>query len=176
MVDELRDLLKKRHLREAKNGEILLDERDKLGQMKVSVTDIPDGVIALTKLSHSSLIDNTKRGRTQICDYILFIPFQNSQYYAVFCELKKRSISEKIKNESCTQISCTRPLLPYLKRMLIAHFDKKITFVERYAVIFGGEDLDIQGVFPQTIEQHKYRGIQAKIFLPTVVIPYNKLL
>lgn len=176
MIDELRDLIKYQHLREAKNGEILLDERDKLGKMKVSVTGIPDGVIALTKLSHSRLIDDTKKGRTQICDYILFIPFQNSQYYAVFCELKKRAISQKIKDEGCTQISCTRPLLPYLKRMLIAHFDKKITFVERYAVIFGGGNLDIQGVSPQTIEQHKYRGIQAKIFPSTEAIPYNKLL
>ena len=176
MINELRDLVKHQNLREAKNGEILLDERDKLGQIKVNITGIPDGVIALTKLSHSSLIDNTKRGRTQICDYILFIPFQNSQYYAVFCELKKRAISEKIKDESCTQISCTRPLLPYLKRMLIAHFDQKITFVERYAVIFGGGNLDIQGVSPQTVEQHKYRGIQAKIFPATNAIPYNKLL
>ncbi len=176
MISELRDLLKEQHLREAKNGEILLDERDKSGRMKVSVTGISDGVIALTKLSHSRLIDDKVRGRTQICDYILFIPHAQSQYYAVFCELKQTAISPKRKNQGCTQISCTRPLLPYLKRMLIAHFNKKITFVERYAVIFGGGDLDKQGVSPQTIEQHKYSGIQAKIIPPTKAIPYNKLL
>jgi hypothetical protein len=176
MIRELRDLLKEQHLREAKNGEILLDERDRSGRMKVSVTGISDGVIALTKLSHSRLIDDTKKGRTQICDYILFIPHAPSQYYAVFCELKQTAISLKRKNQGCTQISCTRPLLPYLKRMLIAHFDKQIKFFERYAVIFGGGDLDKQGVSPQTIEQHKYSGIQAKIIPPTKAIPYNKLL
>ena len=176
MINELRDLLKEQHLREAKNGEILLEERDKLGQMKVSVTDIPNGVIALTQLSHSRLIDDTKKGRTQICDYILFIPHVNSQYYAIFCDLKKTDIKEGGKNKGCSQISCTRPLLPYLKRMLIAHFNKKITFVERYAVIFGGGNLDKQGVSPQNIEQHKYSGIQAKIIPPTNAIPYNKLL
>ena len=94
--------MKEQHLREAKNGEILLDEHDKSGRMKVSVTGIPDGVIALTKLSHSRLIDDTKKGRTQICDYILFIPCANNQYYAVFCDLKKTDIKESGKNKGCS--------------------------------------------------------------------------